>query len=91
MDAVPRESFEASFLQELPSLRDLEIVFGHELSDSGISKICNIAEIHRLKLVNFIRLHDCNIKLLSCLHHMEELVIQVLNLQSLLSHFLFVF
>ena len=63
--------------QGLPRLKDLEIVFGHELSDKGISNICNMTGIQRLKLVNFIRLHDCNVEYLTCLAKLEDLVIQV--------------
>ena len=69
-------------LQDLPRLRDLEIIFGHELSDGGISHIAVMVGIQRLKLVNFIRLHDHNINVLSQLTNLEDLVIQASN-QSL--------
>ena len=63
-------------LQDLPRLQDLEVIFGHELSDEGIFHLAFMKSIRRLKLVNFVRLHDSNIDLLAELPNLEELTIQ---------------
>lgn len=64
-------------VQRLPRLRDLEVIFGHELSDKGILHLALMKSIQRLKLLNFVRLHDSNIDLLTRLPSLEELIIQV--------------
>lgn len=64
-------------------LDQLDIVFGHELSEQGLGGLKQLGQLTKLRLIKFLRLVDDSMLLLQPLINLTDLVIQV-TLEQLL-------